>query len=131
VKGRAIWGSLVPYGQVWRAGANEATTVTFSKPVKVEGSRNSTIPSGAWKCAARGRPGERLAVRGRSSSSAPGSPPSPRRGVALGRVATLVGPYFFAFSSASMMLLNSSAGWAPDRRMPLMKKAGVPLTPSF
>ena len=35
--GRAIWGKLVPYGQVWRAGANENTTITFSDPVTIEG----------------------------------------------------------------------------------------------
>ena len=35
--GRAVWGALVPYGQVWRAGANENTTVTFSTPVTVNG----------------------------------------------------------------------------------------------
>ncbi|MBV9608687.1 MAG: DUF2911 domain-containing protein, partial [Acidobacteria bacterium] len=34
---RKIWGSLVPYGQVWRAGANENTTITFSDPVTIEG----------------------------------------------------------------------------------------------
>lgn len=37
VKGRVIWGSLVPYGQVWRAGANEATTIEFSTDVNMEG----------------------------------------------------------------------------------------------
>jgi hypothetical protein len=37
VKDRKIWGSLVPYGKVWRAGANENTTITFSDPVLVEG----------------------------------------------------------------------------------------------
>lgn len=37
VKGRPIWGKLVKYGEVWRAGANENTTVTFSDPVKIEG----------------------------------------------------------------------------------------------
>ncbi|NEM96629.1 DUF2911 domain-containing protein [Pontibacter burrus] len=37
VKGRTIWGELVPYGKVWRSGANEATTVTFDKDVMVEG----------------------------------------------------------------------------------------------
>ena len=37
VKGRKIWGELVPYGQVWRTGANEATTITFSKDVSIEG----------------------------------------------------------------------------------------------
>ncbi len=35
--GRPIWGKLVPYGQVWRAGANENTTVTFTDPVTIEG----------------------------------------------------------------------------------------------
>src|SRR3954466_4531834 len=37
VNGRKIWGGLVPYGQVWRAGANENTTIEFSDPVSVEG----------------------------------------------------------------------------------------------
>ncbi len=37
VGGRPVWGKLVPYGEVWRAGANENTTVSFSTPVKVGG----------------------------------------------------------------------------------------------
>jgi len=37
VNGRKIWGGLVPYGKVWRAGANENTTIEFSDPVMVEG----------------------------------------------------------------------------------------------
>jgi hypothetical protein len=37
VNGRKIWGALVPYGKVWRAGANENTTIEFSDPVLVEG----------------------------------------------------------------------------------------------
>jgi tetratricopeptide (TPR) repeat protein len=37
VKGRKIWGSVVPYGTVWRAGANENTTITISDPVRIEG----------------------------------------------------------------------------------------------
>ncbi|MCX2741278.1 DUF2911 domain-containing protein [Pontibacter anaerobius] len=45
VKGRNIWGGLVPYGQVWRAGANEATTVTVDKDVLVEGER---LPAGTY-----------------------------------------------------------------------------------
>lgn len=39
VKGREIWGGLVPYGKVWRTGANEATTITFSNDVIVEGQK--------------------------------------------------------------------------------------------
>ncbi len=37
VKGRTIWGDLVPYDKVWRTGANEATIITFSTDVKVNG----------------------------------------------------------------------------------------------
>jgi hypothetical protein len=37
VNGRKVWGGLVPYGTVWRAGANQNTTITFSDPVMVEG----------------------------------------------------------------------------------------------
>jgi hypothetical protein len=37
VNNRKIWGTLVPYGEVWRAGANENTTISFSDPVTIEG----------------------------------------------------------------------------------------------
>jgi hypothetical protein len=37
VQGRSIWGGLVPYGQVWRAGANEPTTVEFNREVAING----------------------------------------------------------------------------------------------
>lgn len=45
VKGRGIWGGLVPYGEVWRLGANNATTISFSTPVKVEG---HDVPAGKY-----------------------------------------------------------------------------------
>jgi hypothetical protein len=57
IKGRVVWGDLVPYNEVWRTGANEATYVDFSSDVTVEGKplkagRYSlfTIPkaTGAW-----------------------------------------------------------------------------------
>jgi hypothetical protein len=41
VKGRKIWGGLVPYDKVWRAGANEATKITFSNDVLIEGKKLS------------------------------------------------------------------------------------------
>ncbi len=37
VKGRKIFGGLEPYGKVWRAGANENTTIAFSDAVSIEG----------------------------------------------------------------------------------------------
>ena len=36
-RGREIFGGLVPFGEVWRTGANEATTISFSTPVRIEG----------------------------------------------------------------------------------------------
>lgn len=45
VKGRKVWGELVPYGKVWRAGANAATVVTFSDPVKIAG---KAVPAGSY-----------------------------------------------------------------------------------
>ena len=45
VKGRTIWGELVPYGKVWRAGANAATTIETDKALKVEGKE---LPAGKY-----------------------------------------------------------------------------------
>ncbi|HJW08875.1 MAG TPA: DUF2911 domain-containing protein [Holophagaceae bacterium] len=45
VQGREIWGGLVPYGEVWRAGANNATTISFSTAVKVAGHE---VPAGKY-----------------------------------------------------------------------------------
>jgi hypothetical protein len=45
VKGRAIWGGLVPYGQVWRAGANEATTLELTTDAKLNG---QALPKGKY-----------------------------------------------------------------------------------
>lgn len=39
VKGREIWGGLVPYDKVWRTGANEATTISFSEDVMIGGQK--------------------------------------------------------------------------------------------
>ena len=45
VKGRKIWGGLVPYGTVWRTGANSATTIQFTEDVLVEG---QPVPAGTY-----------------------------------------------------------------------------------
>lgn len=45
VKGRKIWGDLVPYGQVWRSGANEATTFTSDKDLMVD---EEKLPAGKY-----------------------------------------------------------------------------------
>jgi hypothetical protein len=45
VKGRKIFGGINPYGQVWRTGANYATTITFSENVLVEGNK---VPAGTY-----------------------------------------------------------------------------------
>jgi len=43
--GREVWGKIVPYGKVWRAGANENTTITFSDDATVEG---KPLPAGTY-----------------------------------------------------------------------------------
>jgi tetratricopeptide (TPR) repeat protein len=45
VNGRVVWGKLVPYNEVWRGGANENTTISFTDPVKIEGKE---IPAGTY-----------------------------------------------------------------------------------
>src|SRR5271168_1055875 len=45
VGGRKIWGQAVPYGAVWRSGANENTTISFSDDVSVEG---HALPAGTY-----------------------------------------------------------------------------------
>lgn len=45
VKGRTIWGGLVPYDEVWRTGANDATTITFSDTVMING---TAVPAGTY-----------------------------------------------------------------------------------
>ncbi len=44
-KGRAVFGDVVPFGKVWRTGANAATKITFGENVKVEG---KDIPAGTY-----------------------------------------------------------------------------------
>ena len=53
VKGRKIWGDLVPYDKVWRAGANKATIFETNKPIKIEGKE---LPAGKYSLFAT--PGE-------------------------------------------------------------------------
>jgi hypothetical protein len=45
VKGRVIYGGIVPYGEVWRTGANASTKISFSTPVKLDG---NAIPAGKY-----------------------------------------------------------------------------------
>ena len=45
VNGRKVWGGLVPLGEVWRAGANQNTTIEFSDNVSVEG---QALPKGIY-----------------------------------------------------------------------------------
>ncbi|WP_415909585.1 DUF2911 domain-containing protein [Oleiharenicola sp. Vm1] len=46
VKGRKIFGGLVPYGEIWRTGANSATKITFSTDVKIGG---AAVPAGTYE----------------------------------------------------------------------------------
>lgn len=44
-KGRVIFGGLVPYGQIWRTGANENTTIKFGDDIEIDG---KTLPKGKY-----------------------------------------------------------------------------------
>ncbi len=45
VKGRTVWGDLVPYGKVWRTGANEATIFETDKDLVIQG---EVLPAGKY-----------------------------------------------------------------------------------
>jgi hypothetical protein len=45
IKGRKIFGGLVPYGQVWRTGANDPTTISFSDAARLQGHE---VPAGTY-----------------------------------------------------------------------------------
>ena len=45
VKGRKVFGDLVPFGKVWRTGANNATTITFGEEVMIGGTK---VPAGKY-----------------------------------------------------------------------------------
>ena len=45
IKGRKVFGDLVPYGKVWRTGANNATTITFGEEVTIGGTK---VPAGKY-----------------------------------------------------------------------------------
>jgi hypothetical protein len=48
VKGRVIWGELVPYDKVWRAGANENTTIEFNNDLLIQGQKLPAGKYGFW-----------------------------------------------------------------------------------
>jgi hypothetical protein len=53
-KGRVIFGELVPYGKVWRTGANEATLIEFNQAVKVAGKELKAGKYSLWSIPAAG-----------------------------------------------------------------------------
>lgn len=44
-RGRAVFGNLVPFGKIWRTGANENTTISFSEDIVIDG---KTLPKGKY-----------------------------------------------------------------------------------
>src|SRR3954452_25365109 len=46
VRGRKIFGAMIPFGEVWRTGANAASRITFSTHLKLEG---TSLKAGAYK----------------------------------------------------------------------------------
>jgi hypothetical protein len=64
--GRTVWGELVPFGQVWRAGANQNTTVTFSTPVTVG---NASLAAGTYGLHMIPTPGEWTVIFSREAGA--------------------------------------------------------------
>ena len=60
IKGRKIFGDLVPYGKVWRTGANSATTLTFGDDVMIGGTK---IPAGKYNLLLTDASGRAVLVR--------------------------------------------------------------------
>lgn len=48
VRGRVIFGDLLPYGEIWRLGANEATRITCSQDIIFEGAKNQILTAGTY-----------------------------------------------------------------------------------
>lgn len=46
VKGRDVWSTISPYGQLWRTGSNEATTITFDRDVII--GKSDAVPAGTY-----------------------------------------------------------------------------------
>jgi tetratricopeptide (TPR) repeat protein len=66
VNGRKIWGGLVPYGKVWRTGANVNTTISFSDPVTIDG---HPLDRGTYGFHAIPAPGEWTLIFSKNSTS--------------------------------------------------------------
>ena len=66
VKGRVIWGGIVPWDAVWRAGANENTTITLSHAARVEG---QPLAAGTYGLHMLPRPDRVSVIFSRNSSS--------------------------------------------------------------
>ena len=77
VKGRKIWGAVVPYDKLWRTGANSATKITFSKDVTFA---DKPVPAGTYALFIdpdQGRPGRSSSTR-TPTRPAPGATTSRR-----------------------------------------------------
>lgn len=77
VKGRTIWGELVPYDKIWRAGANAATVFTTDKELTVEGKK---LPAGSYSL---------FAIPGKSSWTIIFNSQTGQSGIKQGGVANL------------------------------------------
>lgn len=68
MKGRNIFGELVPYGKVWRTGANGATKFSFSTDVRLNGHK---VPAGSYELFTIPEPGQWTIILSKSTNSNP------------------------------------------------------------
>ena len=125
VNKRKVWGELVPYNEVWRAGANENTTITFSSPVTVGGKPLAAGTYGLhmlpgekdWTIMSRARSRRRGAASAttprRTSSASPSTRRRPRTSRSASSTASTIRP---TASVDGRPALGEARGLLPDRR---------------
>ena len=87
VKGRKIWGKLVPYGELWRTGANKSTSVTFSQDVTFGG---KAVKAGSYALyTLPTKKGWSVVLHGETEASGPGQDYDKSKEVARVRAETV------------------------------------------
>lgn len=116
VRGRTIWGELVPYGELWRAGANAATRLELSDAATIFG---ATVPAGAYSLFAIPGETEWTIILNRDSSGRGYSGHDPAEDVARGTVTPADAParerLTFTFDDTTERSTSLVLDWAGKR----------------
>ena len=109
VGGRKVFGDVVPYGRVWRAGANDNTTIEFTDPVSIEG---HPLPAGRYGVHMIPGPSEWTIAFSKNSTSWGSFSYDPKEDALRVTVKPAAGPLTEALT---YQFTESEAGWGDDR----------------